>query len=159
MSSEAPAGSIAETAISVMEESEMSGREEESPNKRITLGPRLKSEGDIYNEKDDWSPPEGAGSGPIARFLESLKSATEVYIDTPISRYGENTCALCPFRSFCKKGELALHARKYHVESTNYFADTSSHALALAKRIYEDSVSRSILSKSQESTTLFTGIL
>ena len=83
-------------------------------------------------------------------FLESLKVETMSILDKLASMSSENTCAISPFRSFGKKRGLVLHTRKYHVATTDYLADTSSHALALAKRIYDGKVSKAILSKEHQ---------
>ena len=123
---------------------------EEAPAKRITLEPLLVSGGDIYKDEDGWSLPEDDDSGPSSMFLESMKVGAMSILDKLVSRSIENTCALSPFRSFGKKRELVLHTRKYRVATTNYLADTSSHALALAKRIYDGKVSKAILSKEHQ---------
>ena len=137
----------------------MGCREEEAPANRITLAPLLASIGDIYKDKDERSLPDGDDSGPISMFLGSVQLGAKSHLDRLSSRSIENACALCPFRSFSKKREHLLHARIYRVEVRNYLAGTSSHSLALAKRIYEDSASMSIMSKTHKSSILRTGIL
>ena len=102
--SDSHAESTEQSKIPSTKESDAISGKEESPRKRITLAPRLAPKGDIYKDKEEWSLPEVAFfPESIARFSASLKSETEAYVDTLVSRSGENTCAPCPFRAFSKK--------------------------------------------------------